>query len=408
MAKLVWALKNETTVTTFTDIVLGFDVMVGRQNYLDNYDGQILSIQIVNDSNQVTGFTLNDEISLKTGLFNQTFWVQGVSFQDYPGNTGLSTATIQCSDWLNRAGRVQANSLSLPLDFSGKQLDYFESASGGPLPSSMTVVPFAGNGDSTCSNATFTGSVASRVQLNMTTEKGLMFYNGSVLQPMARSSVDNWTAAYSFSYDTPASNIAYQTFERIQNGLNLMNFVQVSPTGLTTQTAQNATSISAYGQNGYSLSSVDWSNSQGLNLASWLANTQSDPTDLRYVVGFSDVSQDTTKLGQFVASISGSFGYLRTTNITYQIQKKTGSPVSPQTEAVVIEGVQITATPSETLFQVFFSPLTVYQFFILNSTTLGLLGGTGITYDQPEITYEETNYVYNDSSADDTASRLGW
>jgi hypothetical protein len=188
----------------------------------------------------------------------------------------------------------------------------------------------------------------------------------------------------------------------------MMNFVQVSPAGLTTQTAQNTTSISAYGQNGYSLSSVDWSNSQGLNLASWLANSQSDPTDLRYVVGFSDVSQDTTKLGQFVASISGAFGYLRTTSITYQIQKKTGAPVSPETEAVVIEGVQITATPSETLFQVFFSPLTVYQFFILNSATLGLLGGGGITYNQPEITYDETDWVYNDSNADDTASRLGW
>jgi len=373
MAKLVWALKNETTAATFTSIVLGFNVMVGRQNYLNNYDGQILSIDIINDSNQISGFTLNDQISLKTGLYDQTFWVQGVAFHDSPGNTGLSTATIECSDWLNRAGRIQANSVTLPLDYSGKQLDYFESAAGGPLPSSMTVVPFAGNGDSTCSNATYSGSVASRVQLNLTTEKGLMFYNGSVLQPMARSSVDNWTAAYSFSYQTPASNVVYQTFERIQNGLNMMNFVQVSPSGLSTQTAQETTSVSTYGQNGYSLSTVDWSNSQGLDLASWLANSQSDPTDLRYVVGFSDVSQDTTKLGQFVASISGAFGYLRTTSITYQIQKKTGVPVAAQTESVVIEGVQITATPSETLFQVFLSPLTYYQFFILNSSILGIL-----------------------------------
>ena len=408
MAKIVWALKNETTVATFTDIVLGFNVMVGRQNYLDNYDGQILSIDIINDSNQISGFTLNDQISLKTGSFDQTFWVQGVSFQDSPGNTGLSTATIQCSDWLNRAGRVQADSVSLTLAPSGSQLEAFESTSGGPLPASMTVAPFAGFGDSACSSATYSGSVASRVQLNLTTEKGLMFYNGSVLSPMARSSVDNWTSPYSFSYQTPASNIAYQTFERIQNGLNMMNFVQVSPQGLSTQTAQETTSVTTYGQNGYSLSTVDWSNAQGLNLASWLANTQSDPTDLRYIIGFSDAAQDTSKVGQFVASISGAFGYLRTTSITYQIQKKTGEPVSPQTESVVIEGVQITASPSETLFQVFLSPLTVYQFFILNSTTLGLLGGTGITYNQPEITYEETDYVYNDSSADDTASRLGW
>ena len=374
MTKLVWALKNETTVATFTDIVLGFNVMVGRENYLDNYDGHILSINIINDSNQVSGFTINDQISLKTGsFFNQTFWVQGVSFQDSPGNTGLSTATIECSDWLARAGRVQADDLSLTTSPSGSQLEAFESTSGGPLPSSMTVAPFAGFGDSTCSAATYSGSVASRVQLNLTTEKGLMFYNGSVLSPMARSSVDNWSASYDFSYETPATNIVYQTFKRIQNGLNMMNYVEVSPEGFTTQIAEETTSVSAYGQNGYSLSTVDWSEIQGFELASWLANTQSDPTDLRYIIGFSDVAQDATTLGQFVATISGTFGYNKSTTISYQIQKKTGSPIAPQTESVVIEGVQITATPSETLFQVFFSPLTLYQFFILNSATLGIL-----------------------------------
>ena len=373
MTKLVWALKNETTVATFTDIVLGFNVMVGRQNYLDNYDGHILSINIINDSNQISGFTINNEISLKTGSFNQTFWVQGVSFQDSPGNTGLSTATIECSDWLARAGRVQADNVSLTLSPSGSQLEAFESTSGGPLPSSMTVAPFAGFGDSACSAATYSGSVASRVQLNLTTEKGLMFYNGSVLSPMARSSVDDWTAGYSFSYETPATNIVYQTFERIQNGLNMMNYVEVSPEGFTTQIAQETTSVSAYGQNGYSLSTVDWSEIQGFELASWLANTQSDPTDLRYIIGFSDVAQDATTLGPFVATISGAFGYLKETTISYQIQKKTGSPIAPQTETVVVEGVQITATPSETLFQVFFSPLTLYQFFILDSATLGIL-----------------------------------
>ena len=374
MGKTVWALKNETTATTFTSIVQGFDVMVGRRNYLDDYDGQILSIQIINDSDQISGFTLNDEISLKSGsFFNQIFFVQGVSFHDSPGNTGLSTATIECSDWLGRAGRVQANNLSLTVGASGTQLQAFESTSGGPLPASMTVLPFAGFGDSDCSAATYSGSVATRVQLNLTTEKGLMFYDGTILKPMARSSVDNWTAPYDFSYETPATNIVYQTFERMQNGLNMMNFVQVSPEGLTTQTAQETTSLTTYGQNGYSLSTVDFSNSQGLDLASWLANTQSDPTDLRYTIGFSDAAQDATNLGLFVANISGPFGYLRTSNISYEIQKKTGAPIAPQSEAVVMEGVQITATPAETLFQVFFSPLTLYQFFILNSSTVGIL-----------------------------------
>tara|TARA_R110000868_G_scaffold400096_1_gene674250 strand:+ start:43 stop:1185 length:1143 start_codon:yes stop_codon:yes gene_type:complete len=373
MTKLVWALKNETTATTFTDIVLNFNVMVGRKNYLDDYNGHILAIQINNDSNQASDFTLNDQISLKTGFFNQTFFVQGILFQDSPGNTGFSIATLQCSDWLARAGRIQANNVTLPLSFTGKQLDSFEAAAGGPLPSSMTVAPFASYGDSIASPATYTGSVGSRVQLNLTTEKGIMFYDGAILKPLARSSVDNWTAAYSFSYEDPVSNIAYQTFERIQNGINMMNFVQVSPAGLATQTAEDTTSSSLYGQNGYSLSTVDLTTSQALDLASWLAYSQSDPNDLRFVIGFSDVSQNATKLGQFVAAISGQFGYLRSTTLTYQIQKKTGLPIAAQTESVVMEGVQITATPSETLFQVFFSPLTQYQFFILDSSTLGIL-----------------------------------
>jgi hypothetical protein len=56
----------------------------------------------------------------------------------------------------------------------------------------------------------------------------------------------------------------------------------------------------------------------------------------------------------------------------------------------------------------YFSPLNYYQFFILNSATLGTLGGTGITYTQAEITYADAGWVYNDTSADDTAGRLGW
>jgi hypothetical protein len=36
-----------------------------------------------------------------------------------------------------------------------------------------------------------------------------------------------------------------------------------------------------------------------------------------------------------------------------------------------------------------------------------MLGGTDITYNQPEISYDESGWIYNDSNADDTAARLG-
>jgi hypothetical protein len=50
--------------------------------------------------------------------------------------------------------------------------------------------------------------------------------------------------------------------------------------------------------------------------------------------------------------------------------------------------------------------LTYYQFFVLDSDTLGILGGE-ITYDQPALTYDEVGLVYNASSVN-TGSRLGW
>jgi hypothetical protein len=56
----------------------------------------------------------------------------------------------------------------------------------------------------------------------------------------------------------------------------------------------------------------------------------------------------------------------------------------------------------------YLTPADVYSQFILNSTYFGVLGGGGIVYNQAEITYDESGWIYNDSNADDTASRLGW
>jgi hypothetical protein len=50
--------------------------------------------------------------------------------------------------------------------------------------------------------------------------------------------------------------------------------------------------------------------------------------------------------------------------------------------------------------------LAYYQFFVLDSDTLGKLGGE-IDYDQSALTYDEVGLVYNASSTD-VGSRLGW
>jgi hypothetical protein len=40
---------------------------------------------------------------------------------------------------------------------------------------------------------------------------------------------------------------------------------------------------------------------------------------------------------------------------------------------VRVEGFNVNITPEQTTFTVYFSPANYYQYFILNSTTLGIL-----------------------------------
>jgi hypothetical protein len=46
---------------------------------------------------------------------------------------------------------------------------------------------------------------------------------------------------------------------------------------------------------------------------------------------------------------------------------------SDTTVSVIVEGYNVSATPEQTTFTVYLSPLTYYQFFTLNSSTLGIL-----------------------------------
>ena len=69
--------------------------------------------------------------------------------------------------------------------------------------------------------------------------------------------------------------------------------------------------------------------------------------------------------------------------------------------------MSFTGTPSQTSITFYLSPAEYYQYFILDSDTFGILGGDGITYDQPEIVYDETGWIYNDANVEQ-GSRLGW
>jgi hypothetical protein len=223
---------------------------------------------------------------------------------------------------------------------------------------------------------------------------------GQFIFPYARNDIDdNIVTAFTFGRNTSASVIAYQNFERIQNGTSFINTATIEPQGLAAQTRSNTASVTSYGATFFSSSTVDYTTTQAQGNADWIVNTFSDPVSLRFKIGFTDRAQNSTAYSSFLTTFP---------NISFTLAYRVPGATSDITLQVVLEGWTINATPDQTSYDLYFSPLNYYQFFVLNSATLGTLGGGSIVYNQPEITYDDAGWVYNDTNADDTAGRLGW
>jgi hypothetical protein len=375
MAQLGWIFEKGIlgAGTVFTSKVLSATVTEGREKYLDPYSGGRLAITIDNTGNYASNFAFNDEIALYTVYapngYVEYWTVQEIDFNDYPGNTGMPTATIMCVDAVGRSGRYQAINKSLTQTDTTTQATQFNSGSGGPLKSDIEVTAIS-TGNSTASASTYTGTVLNQINLLNATERGFIRNAANIaagtqrINFYPRKSIGPIATDFSFGRNYGSFVCAYQRFDRIQNGLQFINTVTVSPEAVADQTATNASSVTAYGTTFYSSETVDFSTTQASGNAQWVANTFSDPNSLRFVIEFSDRGQ-TFNQADFYAQFP--------TRPVWPLSYRLPGAVSDTTVNVVVEGWTFTITPSQTIFRLNLSPLTYYQFFTLDSTTLGIL-----------------------------------
>jgi disulfide oxidoreductase YuzD len=405
MSRYPWQIVNESTGNNYTTDVLSLSFNVGRQAYLDTYNTCFLNLTIKNDTNQSSNFNYGDLIYLKydpvVGPDNNLygFYVSEISYSDYPGNTGLSTATIRCQDGLGLMGRLQMDNFAVTAGTTGDQFDQLDLVPG-KLPNRPGLVSTTSLG-SLCSSANYYGSVLNFINLLVNTERALLAHSENYYTFITRLEFAGKQLGGYFDRTASATSIGYERFERINLGLDLINQAQTQPAGLADQQATNTTSVNSYGAQGITISTVDANTTQALGLAEWVANTLSDLTKQRFVLTFTDVAQTMTEadFSLFVESLGNCNRYY----VNYLVPGDS-SETSVQT---ICEGFNVSATPSQTVFTVYLTPLTYYQFFTLDSDVLGILGGGGLTYNQPEIVYDETEWVYNDALVEQ-GSRLGW
>lgn len=370
MPKVSWQIRHYNgSWTDITSKVLSANLGYGREKYLDNYAGNTLNLTINNAANYAAGMVYGNMIEVISGTpgteFYVTYWVQEVTYNDYPGGTGLNTATITAVDWMARAGRIYANALSLSQQGTLYQARQFENSAGGPLPADMLVYNY-GLGDSIAPATTYSGSVNNYFNLLQATERGVIWQTNQVLRFVTRSVVSLSTpATASVGRTTSSTQIAYQEFRRIQNGTQFINTATIQPSTVAAQTVVNSTSVSTYGAASYSSATVDYTTTQAQGNGSWIANTFSDPAALRFQCSFLDVAQNATALASFMSEQMDT-----NPPFTLNYTVPGGSPTSV---VVQMEGGMINITPESTEFTLFLSPLQYYQFFTLDSATLGIL-----------------------------------
>jgi hypothetical protein len=386
-APISWAFRSLPTAIDKSSQVRSFTRFRGKQNYLDDYSGQQLFVTISNNNNQIADWPIGQAFQLDDGVGNdaQNFWVSEVQYNDAPGtNTSSgtntnSTATVILDDWMTRAGRIQVTNFALTVENCFGQMSSQFTVASGALPSNMGWI--AGFSDTDAAAATYTGTLAARINTNLKTEvvNGQLYQFGKDLSlRTAQISGSPVTNAITLKPLKGASTgdyyVLYQSFRRISAGQNFINTVTVEPPVVADQTASNATSVTTYGARFNSISTVNNTVLQALANATWAANCISNPNDLRYEVTFTDVMQDNNGIrSMFSNYTSGSFIYLE-----FVVP---GSAVTT-TEICAIEGIGYSATPSETTFTLYLTQMSVYAEFLLNSAVYGVLDENrlGVTF----------------------------
>ena len=367
MTQIPWTFKYGTgSGTDFTSSVLSWTAFSGRRNYLDQYAGGRMTVTIKNQTNLAANLTRGTNVWIygpsSGGLYGR---VNSVEFNDYPGNTGLSTATVIIDDALAQAGRVTL------ADFTGYTAGLSTAQAVATNGNGYTIdVTANGTGSATVSAvASYSGTILNRLNLLTNSERGQMGapYNGVWFS--SRNAILQ-TPTYTLTRNTQSTNqITYTDFRRIQAGDNFLNVALVTEEAYpgNTMGGANNESITAYGRASYNTSTVLSTVSAGLSLAAWLANTQSNPATLRYEVDFSTNNNPNT--APLEALIDGVLLNSSAVNLVYRIP----GAGSDTTVLAFMEGIQISGTPAETMFTVFLSPQDYYQYFILDNATFGIL-----------------------------------
>jgi len=359
MAKLTWVLYNSDASIDFTSSVKYFTYNQGRRSVLDNYGGGTATITMKNNAGQVAAAFIGyrQKILIKCEGTNAFIgWVQGIDYNDTPTGAG-STATITLGDAWVLAGQQIATSQVL----TSNTLQVAEIAAlqfyTGQFVQSLQSSSIRGS-------LGYAGDYATRLNQIVASDRGKFLINSGIHAyiPFYYMPVYHATA-FTFGRTASASVIAYSSIDRIKavGNQTYVNSAQVTPESLATQTATSLQAL-VVGQSAITVATLNTTVTDGMNTATWIANSMADPDQQSFTITCSDIAQ--TSLTNLVDILT----YSR--NLVLAYTPPSGVSTS---EWVSVEGATVRGFPDHTEIEFNLASFTYYRAFILDDTVNGVL-----------------------------------
>lgn len=369
-------------VTDYTSITKSFTYMLGRQS-VDSPTSTIgLVVTLYNNNESTFPLTLNSTLTAEfrigaTGYSQVSGRVASFEYDDEPNNGNNSTIVATCYNALGLMSLQQLTNASIAAGTTKAQVASLDSL----VPLTINYSPSTGTSTYNMAAQTYTGSPTDYLRNLANAENAIIacnnysevgyisFLNGFVVSPCT------------IGRTTSTTQLGYQNLRRIRYRNPFYNEVTVTASsGVTAQTANNASSVSSYGEKAYNLNTYYSTTAQALNAANWYANAFSED-GFRFEVDFLVDAQNQSVWTQEASTMtSGEFTNAPFAGLVFgnspsliSVKYRAPGAVADTTVPCTNTGIRVNATPDGTYCTMYLTPISVFSQFILDNAYFGIL-----------------------------------
>lgn len=374
-----WTFIDSTT--NITNVVRSMTYTLGRRSPDDMESTVAAQLTLINNNEATFPLTYNEDVTIDfkigaTSYAQISGRVVALTYNDEPGTGGNSTVTATLFNALGLNSQVELTGSSIGAGTIAQQVATLNTL----IDLDVNYLPSGGTSPYTMAAQTYAGSATDYIRT-------LSNADNATLHCDDYSNVNYWSYAQGFVRPpvtvgrTPTSTqLGYSRIRRRKFVNPFYNQVTISSTSVASQTATNATSVTAYGKKAFNLDTFYDTTTQAADAASWYANAWSTE-QFCFEADFLVDSQNqtmwtqagtttTTDIANTTPMAGCVFGGLPTyLNVLYRAP---GASVDT-TVPCVLEGVTVNVTPNGTYGTLYLTPATFYSRFILDNSYFGIL-----------------------------------